>query len=377
MSRTLWLLALGLAAVAAPAQAAPVKMADLKNAVTGEAKVQSIDVIRFGPKGLLLIGDGKGSQVVAVDTGDTTMKTWSSPAIERIDEKLAGRLGVQAKALEIIHLAVNPASGTAYFSVRRQGEPRPVILTVDGTGKVSEFALDSVKHLCIALPRGEKAPASKVTDLAWAGDRLLVAAQANEEFGSKVYSIPTPLDAKAKPTVFSTETYHVSHKKWETKAPLSTVVPYEEDGKKYVVGSFACTPIVKYPLEDLKPDSHVKGTSVVELGSGNRPLNMFIYEKGGKSYALINGKRMFQPNAYGPSPYWTMRLDLGILSEKEKVNQQALLRLNAKGQPATDRIQVVDGYFGVTHLDRLDKNRALVVRKEDNGSLTLTPMELP
>jgi hypothetical protein len=374
MSRMLWSLALGLAAAAA-AQAAPAKEAELKNASTGEAKVQSIDVIRFGPKGLLLIGDGKGSQVVAVDTGDTTPKAWSSNAIEHLDEQLAGRVG--AKAVDIANLAVNPASGTAYFSIRRQGDPRPLILTVDGSGKVNELALDAVKHVRIALPRGEKAPASKVTDLAWAGDRLLVAAQANEEFASKVYSIPTPLDAHSKPTVFSTETYHVSHRRWETKAPLSTVVPYEEDGKKYVVGAFVCTPIVKYPLDDLQPNSHVKGTSVVELGNGNRPLSMFIYDKGGKSYLLVNGQRLFQRQPYGPSPYWTMRVDLGLLAEKDKVNQEALLRLNAKGQPGTDRIQVVEPYFGVMHMDRLDKDRALVVRKEDNGSLTLKPMALP
>jgi hypothetical protein len=373
MARTLLALALGLGALSATARAETV----FKSTQSGDPKIQSIDVIRFGPQGLLLIGDGKGSQVVAVDTGDTTLKTWSAPAIEHIDEQLAGRLGVTAKALEIANLAVNPASGRAYFDVRRQGDPRAVILTVDGTGKVGEFTLDDVKHVRVALPRGEKAAPHKITDLAFAGDRILAAAQANEEFACKVYSIPCPLDPEAKATAFSTETYHVSHRRWETKAPMSTLIPWEEGGKKYVVGTFACTPVVKYPLEDLKPDAKVKGTSVVELGMGTRPKNMFIYEKDGKSYVLLNTERIFpKPKADGPSPFFTVRMDLGLLGENEKVNQQALLRLNSEGKPATDRIQVVEDYRGVIHLDRLDKDRALVVRQDGKG-LTLTALALP
>src|SRR5262249_12148833 len=134
---------------------------------------------------------------------------------------------------------------------------------------------------------------------------------------------------------------------------------------------------VKYPLEDLKPDAKVKGISVVELGTGTRPKNMFIYEKDGKSYVLLNTERVFpRPAAGGPSPFFTVRMELGLLGENEKINEQALLRLNREGKPATDRIQVVEDYRGVIHLDRLDKERALVVRQDDKG-LTLTALALP
>jgi hypothetical protein len=367
------LLALAVGLLVVPAGAGP-----LKNAASGTPKIQSIDVIAFGPEGLLLIGDGRGSQLVAVETGDTTAKAWTAMPIDRIDEKLAGRIGAPAKGIEILHMTVNPASGTAYFAIRKLDDKKSLILTVDGSGKVSDLVLENVKHVALPLPKGEKAAASKVTDLAWAEDRVLVAAQANEEFACKVYSVPTPLDPKAPGTVFSTETYHVSHRKWETKAPMSTLMPFEQNGKKFVVGTFACTPVVKYPLEDLQANAKVKGLSVVELGSGNRPLNMFLYEKDGKSYVLMNTFRFHHPNRpFGPSPYITFRLDVGVLGENEQINEKALNRLGAGGKPATEQVKLVEDYHGVVHLDKLDKERALAIRQGEKGELTLTPLPLP
>lgn len=365
---------LSLVAWTVPAQGNAV----FKSTATGDPGIKSIDVISFGPQGLLLIGDGKGGQIIAVDTGDTTAKPWTVDAIDKIDEKLAGRLGTTAKGIELKHLAVNPASGTAYVALLKQDDKKPLLMTVDGSGKIGEFALDNVKHVRVPLQTA-KGPVLKITDIAFADDRVLAAAQSNEEFASKVFSIPVPLDPKAKTSSFSTETYHVSHRRWETKAPLSTLMPFEENGKKYVVGAFACTPVVKYPLDDIKPDAPVKGTSVVELGNGNRPLNMFIYEKDGKSYVLMNTFRMFhQRKPFGPSPYLTMRLDLSLLRENDKINEKAVLRLDGKDEPATDKIQLVEAYHGVVHLDKLDKDRALVMRQDPkNGEMTLTALALP
>jgi hypothetical protein len=347
-------------------------------AVTGSPKIQAIDVIRFGPRGLLLIGDGRGSQVIAVQTGDTAPKGTLKDDIARIDAQLAGRLGAPAKGIEILDLAVNPASGTAYLAVRKQDDKSHLILTVDGAGKIAAFPLQDVTYARLVLPAGERAPVTKLTDLAWAGDRVLVAGSANEEFACKIFSIPVPLEHEAKGAIYSTETYHVSHRQWETRAPMSTLLPYEEDGKKYLVGSFACTPVVKYRLDDLKPGAKVKGISVVELGSGNRPLRMFTYEKGGRSYVLMNTHRFHhKQKPFGPSPYWTVRFERDLLRENEKVNQQAIQRLDARYQPITDRIQMIEAYHGVVQMDRLDAERALVLREDGKGGFTLAALALP
>ena len=46
-------------------------------------------------------------------------------------------------------------------------------------------------------------------------------------------------------SVFSAETYHVAHRKWETKAPIQSFIPYTSKGETFVVGAFACTPVAK------------------------------------------------------------------------------------------------------------------------------------
>ena len=146
-------------------------------------------------------------------------------------------------------------------------------------------------------------------------------------------------------------------------------MPFTEGGKTYVVGAFACTPVVKYPLDALSPDAKVKGTSVIELGSGNRPLDMFTYTKDGKEYVLANTLRFHhEKRPFGPSPYWTVRFERSLLGEEENVNEKALLRLNRRLQPATPRIVMVDGFHGVVQMDRLGETEALVLKQNADKS---------
>jgi len=349
----------------------------LKTTENGSPKIESIDAITFGPEGTLLIGDGKASQVIAIKTGDTKAKAWKADAIAKIDEKIAGKLGTTAKNIEIVTMAVNRASGTAYVVVRKQDEKKSVIVTVDGDGKIGEFSTEKVDYVAVPLPRSGKEGA-KITDLAFAKGRILVSGLAKEEFACKVFSIPTPLDPTNKATGFSTETYHVAHGKWETRAPMSSIIPYERDGKSYVVGAFACTPVVRYPLDDIKSGAKVKGSSVVELGHGNRPLNMFTYKKGDKDYILINNYRNPKfGKAIGGSLYWVARIDMAFLDEAEKVNEKAQWRVKPRTtEPVTDKVKVADEYSGTQHMDKLNDKQAVVIQEKDKV-WTLKALDLP
>jgi hypothetical protein len=347
---------------------------------TGTPKIQGIDVIAFGPGGALLIGDGKGSQVVAIDTKDTKAKPWTAKPITKLEETLAGKLGTLASNVEIAHMTVNRASGTAYLAVRKQDERKTVIMTVDGDGKVGEVSLENVAHVVIPLPKGDKASVSRVTDLAWAKNRILVGAVANEEFASKIYTIPVPLDATKKASGFSTETYHVAHRRWETKAPMTTILPLERKGKEFIVGAFACTPVVRYSIDNLKAGEKAKGQSVVELGNGNQPRNMFTYDKDGKSYVLINN---FRPDRFhkrapiGPSQYWVARINMEMFDEEANINEKAQWRADKELKPITDKVKVVEAFHGVAHMDRLNDKQALVLKHDAKGGSTLAALDLP
>jgi hypothetical protein len=155
-------------------------------------------------------------------------------------------------------------------------------------------------------------------------------------------------------------------------------MPYEEGGKTYLVGAFSCTPIVKYALDDLQPGAEVKGVSVAELGSGNQPLNMIPYEKDGKEYILVNTKRFHHDRKpFGPSPYWTARVDRSLLAETEKVNEKAERRIDKEFKPISDKLKLIEEYHGVVHMDKLDKDRALVWKEDFKGGFTLAAIPLP
>ena len=338
----------------------------LRKTATGTPELKSINVIEFAPGGVLLIGDGTASQILAVQTGDTKAVKQPEAKIEGIAAKLAASMGTTAKGIEIVDLAVNPASGRVYFAVRHQADRKYILLTLDGTGEIDEFSLKDVTYARLPLSAGDSATVNAITDIAGADDRIVAAGRSNESFSSTIFSIDAPLSHEAASSSYSAKTYHVSHRRWETKAPMSVVLPLRENGKTWIVGAFSCTPIVKYPLDSLKEGAVVTGVSVIELGSGNRPLDMMVYEKDGKSYVLANTFRFHhERKPFGPSPYWTVKFEQSLLSESDNVDEKAQRRLNGS-KPATDRIQMVESFHGVTQMDRLSETHAVVLRKTES-----------
>ena len=344
----------------------------------GNPKIKAIHVISFAPNGVLLVGDGASSQIVAIETGDTKAGSGlkGDVNIANVDSEIAKRIGAKADGVEIIDLAVNPASGKAYLAVRKQDDRTPLIVVVDGAGEIQLLPLDDVKHAAIRLTAGD-VKISAITDVAWADDRIVAAGRSNETFASKIFSVAAPLKHGVVSEMYSAETYHVSHRRWETKAPMSVVIPYKENDKTYVIGAFSCTPVVKYPLDAIQPGAEVKGSSVMELGSGNRPIDMFVYERDGKAYVLSNTYRFHhERRPFGPSPYWTVRFEQNILAENENVNENALLRLK-NYKPATERVQMVESFHGVTQMDKLGNTHAVVLKDDGEGSVNLTVLSLP
>jgi hypothetical protein len=250
------------------------------------------------------------------------------------------------------------------------------ILTVDGAGKIAEFPLDNVKYASFALAT-PKASITKVTDIAWADGKIVAATQATDKFASRVFTI-NPAAKDGSPTQISTKTFHVGHNRWETQAPLRVLMAYMDNGKSSVVGSFTCTPIVRYDLEEAKDDDQVTGRSVVELGTGNTPLDMFAYERDGKKYILVGVVRNNKQPAFGfPSAYWVARVDADLLKETSNINEKAPWRVGPDSKTKVgERVLVAEQYFGAQQMDQLDATRALAIL-QTKGGLTLRALPLP
>ncbi|MBM3869984.1 MAG: hypothetical protein FJ392_03345 [Verrucomicrobia bacterium] len=348
----------------------------LKDAATGDPKLRSVGAMSFGPGGLLLVTEPRHAAIVAIETGDTGPVQKLKQKVSDVNALLAARLGAAEGGVTIVDMAVNPASGKIYLSVTRKPDNASLIIVVTADGQAAPLDYAKARHARVSLPAADTAKVGNVSDVAFAGDRVLAAGSSNEEFSSKIFTLSLPLAHGGSALPVSAETYHVAHGKWETKAPITSFVPMEENGKHYVVGSFACTPIAKFELDDLKPHAQVTGTSVVELGSGNRPLDMFTYEKDGKQWLVTHTQR-FHQNLFGPSKYWGARVDMSLIKvrEESKINQKAVRR-DVKQPKGPEGIEIVDSLFGAVHVDKLS-NTEVVVLREQGASLTLEVAPLP
>ncbi len=355
---------LALAAVVSHAEAKPAG-AWFKDAASGRVELASVGRIAFGPGGMLLISDPRTASIVAVATGDTGPVEKLAKRVDDIESVLARAAGVEG--LAIVDMAVNPASGRIYFSANGRPGNQPLLLALGAGGKAMPVPLDAVPHVRMTLPSSENAQLRNVTDLAWGGESVIVAGQSSEEFANKIYEIPAPLENGVNARYFSAETFHVAHNKWETKAPIQSFIPWEEDGDFYVVGAFACTPIAKFPISGLESGAKIKGTSVVELGSGNRPRDMFIYERDGEEWLVTNTQR-FQKNLFGPSKYWAARVKMEYLSadRPENTNENATRRnVNQPGGADAKGIEVVEALFGAVMVSQLANEQVVVLRETD------------
>lgn len=349
----------------------------LKNPTTGDLGLKSIGSLSFGPQGLLLLAEPGAAAVVAIDTGDVVGSAKAAARVEDVAATLAEALKTTAEQIQIVDMAANPASGKVYFAVRNLAAKSVALMTIDTAGQAATVDLSSHPHLRVALPQSQAGAIRNISDLAFAKDRVLVTGQSSEEFSSKIFSIPLPLSANSTGSIFSAETYHISHKKWETKAPIQSFIPYEDHGTPCVVGAFACTPIAKFPLKDLSSGANVRGTSVVELGSGNRPIDLFVYTNAdGKSWIVTNTNRFHQP-LFGPSKFWGVRVSTDYLdrSEPEQINEKAARR-DVKTTTGPAGIEILDSLSGAVQISKLS-DRTMVVLRENGDKLRLESAPLP
>jgi len=339
---------------------------------SGTPDIKSAGPLAFGPDGLLLVGDTQGAAIFAIDTGDRSPAT-TKPAIKIADlaNKVAERLGTDAKKVAINDLAVNPVSGRAYLSVSRGTGPgaTPVILRTGADGKLEEVSLENVKFAKAELPnapspaaqqKGQSLRSESITDLAFADGRVFVAGLSNEEFSSRLIAIPYPFSGETDGA--GIEIYHGAHGRFETKSPVRTFVAYQIDKKPYLLAAYTCTPLVKVPVSELKAGAHVKGTTIAELGNRNKPLDMVVYNKGGKDYLLLAN-----------SSRGVMKIQTDGYDTAESIKEPVRGGTGTKGIP----YETIASMKGVVQLDKLDDSRALVLLQGEDGALNLETVDMP
>jgi hypothetical protein len=332
----------------------------LKN---GTPDVRSISALSFGPDGILFIGDSKSANIFAVDTKDKTAVA-KAQAIElkNVDQKIAALLGTQAQNITIQDIAVNPISKKIYCAVQ-SADGTPVLLTIEGE-KIQPVSLKDIAYSSISISnapaedakdqRGRALRVWAISDMDFVDGKVMVSGLSNQEFSSTFRSIPFPFANKQDQA--SLEIYHAAHGKYETHAPIKTFTTAQLNGKKYLVASYTCTPLVLFPLEDLKPGKHVKGRTVAEFGAGNSPLDIVTMKNGDETFLLManSSRPVMRVN------YKSIEAYQGTLTEPVK-ESFATAGVDFITWPAVNVLQ----------MDKLDDTQVLMLQRKPNGDLDL------
>lgn len=347
---------------------------------TDGLQIQSMSALAFGPDGVLLIGDGKAGAVVAVTLGEQSRAAGDGLQVTDLENRIAALLGNTADEIMIHDLAVSPVSHDVYLAVSRgragwstrwllpnDVADATILLAIDGKGEIREVPLDGLPHSRAELPNpvaadrthrwkeGVSLRSDTITDMAYADGTVYVAGLSNEEFASTMWKVAYPFGDSA--TATTLEIFHAAHGAFETHAPIRTFVPYELAGESHLLAAYLCTPFVSFPVAALEDGKHVKGRTLGEFGSGNYPLDMVAYRKGGKERLLIANSN----------------LPLMIVDAAEIESFEGELLEEPETYLAGLRYEPRSG-TGIQQLDRLGDDHFVALQRLPGGTLDLVSL---
>ena len=332
----------------------------------GTPGIKSISALAFGPDGILFIGDSKSASVFAIDTKDkTAVDKAANVEIKNIDVKIAASLGTEAKNIRIKDIAVNPVSKKIYCAVENM-DGTPVLLKLEGETiqpvslKDIEFSVSSIANVPAEDQkdnRGRSLRESVISDLNYDNGSVMLSGISNQEFSSAFRVIPFPFTDKQQHS--SLEIYHAAHGKYETNSPIRTFTTATLNGKKYLVASYTCTPLVLFPMDELQPGKHVKGRTVGEFGAGNSPIDMITVSNKDNSYLVM-------ANSSRP----VMRVNY-----KKIATYEGSLTEPIKESFSTAGVDFVTlPVVSVLQMDKLDDTKVLILQRKSNGDLDLSTL---
>jgi hypothetical protein len=157
----------------------------------------------------------------------------------------------------------------------------------------------------------------------------------------------------------SVEIYHGNHQQLETRSPVYAFIPYSINNQPYIIGAYLCTPLVKFPVSSLAPGTKFRGTTIAELGAGNRPIDMILYQKNGKEFLLMSN---------------TSR---GVMKiPTEGFGSATPITAPVTAETAGVSYETIKTMTGIQQLDKLDAAHSVVIAQA-NGGLNLTAVDLP
>lgn len=355
-------------------------------AMADESVLRSAGALAFDTGNTLFVGDGKAGVVHAFDLSEIVAdqsdyqlgraQTFEGRTIfNNLDVEIAALLGVEADDVVINDMVVHKPSKQVLLSVHRgHGPEAEAVVVAVNQGNLDLVDLDSTDHSSISVGPvpttetfefGQALNTLAITDIDYYNGEILVAGLSNEEFSSKLRRIPFPFTDQV--STSSIEIWHAVHAQYETRAPIISQTVVELDGMPTLIAIYACTPIVRIPLTELTDGAEVRGTMIGEMGFGNTPLDIVPYLNawdGSENVVVTNTNRS------------AAALNLEAVAAAEEMP-------HGEGVQPVFSVAGVFQYplpmSGTMHLDTLDENFAIVVRRspEDTRNIQLHTLAMP
>lgn len=355
-------------------------------ATADESVLRSAGALAFDTGNTLFVGDGKAGVVHAFDLSEIVAdqsdyqlgraQTFEGRTIfNNLDVEIAALLGVEADDVVINDMVVHKPSKQVFLSVHRgHGPEAEAVVVAVNQGNLDLVDLASADHSSISVGPvpttetfefGQPLNTLAITDIDYYSGEILVAGLSNEEFSSKLRRIPFPFTDAVNTS--SIEIWHAVHAQYETRAPIISQTVVELDGVPTLIAVYACTPIVRIPLTELTDGAEIRGTMIGEMGFGNTPLDIVPYANawdGSENVVVTNTNRS------------AAALNLEAVAAAEEMP-------HGEGVQPVFSVAGVFQYplpmSGTMHLDTLDENFAVVVRRspEDTRNIQLHTLAMP
>ncbi len=330
--------------------------------ITGNPEIGTINAMTFGPESILFIGDSKAAQIVAVDMSTAPKATNEKLNIPDIESVLSELLGADSDQLQIIDMVVNPANQNIYIGSQHSSGKSILFLVNNNT--LEMVSLESVSYTKTDISnviseeakdrRGRSLRNLAISDVRYADGKVMLSGLSNTEFASTFRSISFPFTKKQDDSTL--EIYHAAHGRYETASPIKTFTTTLINNEPHLIASYTCTPLVVFPLSELKSGKHTKGRTVAELGNANTPLDIIEMEKEGSRYILMaNSNRAL------------MKIKVSdIESFGDSLSTKVVERAGTSG---IDFINLP--FVNVQQLDKLNGEEFVYIQRSASGKLRL------
>ena len=291
---------------------------DARPTIDGQFPGAAVDMkfagaLTFSEDGVLFVGDNHNGAIYAFEIpGEAPLSQTIPVSIRNIDAKIAELLGVRSGAVEINDMAVHPVSKEVFISITRieSFASQPAIVKISTDQSVSLLDTSSMafqKQLLTEFPQRDtkfkvrgSGPGSTlprdtakgaiairslaIMDLEYHEGELFVAGVAYDSFQSSLRRISYPFDGTQ--CVTSVEMYHITHDRYESRAPIRAMSVQQVDGKAQLVAAYTCSPIVLVPLDELTDGAKISASTIMDMGNG-QPLDMIPFQMGDRSMLFV------------------------------------------------------------------------------------------